>query len=180
MHRLQGARGAALTRRPALLLVHIAALVVVLDQATKCAVVLYFAHRFPLRLLGGALYLEEARNPGAAFSIAGGSTIVFTVIAAVVTVAIVRVAARLRSLPWTVCLGLVLGGAIGNLVDRVVRSPAPFRGHVVDWIDLRVWPVFNLADSAIVIGGLLGVILSMRGVPIDRRSEADASPPVAP
>ena len=123
-----------------------------------------------MRLLGGALYLEEARNPGAAFSIAGGSTILFTVIAVGVILAIVRISAKLRSLPWTVCLGLVLGGALGNLVDRLVRSPAPLRGHVVDWIDFRVWPVFNLADSAIVIGGILGVLLSMRGVPIDRRS----------
>ena len=140
-----------------------------MDQATKSAVVAYFSHHQPVRLLGGALYLEEARNAGAAFSFAGGSTILFTLIAAVVIVAIIRVSRRLVSLAWTVCLGLVLGGALGNLVDRVLRSPSPLRGHVVDWIDFRVWPVFNLADSAIVVGGALGVLLSLRGVAMDQK-----------
>lgn len=169
---MQGARGAALTRSPAVLLLHIAALVVTVDQATKCAVVSHFAHHPPVRLLGGALYIEEARNGGAAFSFAGGSTIIFTLIALGVIVAIIRASRRLQSLAWTACLGLVLGGALGNLFDRVLRSPSPLRGHVVDWIDLRVWPVFNLADSAIVVGGALGVLLSLRGVAFDQKAGA--------
>jgi signal peptidase II len=84
-----------------------------------------------------------------------------------VIVAILRTARRLRSLPWAISLGLLLGGATGNLVDRIVRAPAPLQGHVVDWIELPHWPVFNLADSAIVCGGLLAVVLAARGLQID-------------
>ena len=171
MHHVQGSRGATLRarllRRPAALLFHIAALVVVLDQGAKCAVVAYFQNHARVRLLGGALYVEEARNAGAAFSFATGSTIIFTGVAVIVTVTIARYAQRLRSLAWATCLGLVLGGAIGNLVDRVLREPAVLRGHVVDWISVGSFPVFNLADSGIVIGGVLGVLLSMRGVPLE-------------
>jgi len=86
-----------------------------------------------------------------------------------VILVIVRTAARLRSLPWALVLGLLLGGAAGNLADRLFRSPGPLRGAVVDWIDFRVWPVFNVADSAIVVGGLLAVWLSFRGIEIDGR-----------
>ncbi|MDQ6650207.1 MAG: signal peptidase II [Actinomycetota bacterium] len=145
----------------------LAAAVLAADVATKVAVVASLSARPPVRLLGGALLLREARNSGAAFSIAQGATVVFTLVAAGVVVAILRTARRLRSLPWAVALGLLLGGAAGNLVDRILRAPGPFRGHVVDWIDFRVWPVFNLADSAIVVGGLLAVLLSARGRTID-------------
>jgi signal peptidase II len=72
-----------------------------------------------------------------------------------------------------VTLGLLLGGALGNLVDRLLRSPGPLRGHVVDWIELPHWPVFNIADSAIVIGGCIAVLLAARGVPLDPASEDD-------
>ena len=85
----------------------------------------------------------------------------------VVILVILRIARRLRSGPWAVGLGMVLGGAVGNLVDRVFREPGPFRGHVVDFLELPHWPVFNLADSAIVCGGILIVILSFRGLDPD-------------
>ena len=91
----------------------------------------------------------------------------FTLIACGVVVAILRTARNLRSLPWAVCLGLLLGGALGNLADRLVRAPAPLKGHVVDWIQLPHWPVFNLADSAIVCGGILIVLLSFKGLDPD-------------
>jgi len=115
--------------------------------------------------------LHEQRNPGAAFSIAGGATVLFTLVAAVVVAVIVRTATRLTSTPWAVALGLLLGGALGNLTDRLLRDPGPLRGHVVDFVDLQwhgrsVWPVFNLADSAIVVGGLLAFYLSWRKVPL--------------
>jgi signal peptidase II len=74
-----------------------------------------------------------------------------------------------------VTLGLLLGGALGNLVDRVLRAPGPLRGHVVDWIQLPHWPVFNLADSAIVVGGCVAVLLASRGVPLDEPPETDAA-----
>ena len=94
-------------------------------------------------------------------------TIVFTCVAVAVVVVILRMARRLTSAWWAVALGLVLGGALGNLVDRLLRSPGPGRGHVVDFLELPRWPVFNLADSAIVVAGVLMVVLSARGVPHD-------------
>jgi signal peptidase II len=114
-----------------------------------------------------------SRNSGAAFSFAEGATIVFTAVAVAVVVVIARTARRLGSSSWALSLGLLLGGALGNLVDRVFRSPGPGRGAVVDFLDFRVWPVFNLADSAIVVGGLLAVLLSFRGLEIDGTRKGD-------
>jgi signal peptidase II len=121
------------------------------------------------RLLGGALYIVQARNSGAAFSVGTGATVMLTAISLVVVVIIVRAGRRMTSTAWAVSLGLVLGGALGNLIDRFFRAPSPGKGHVVDWIsvfseDGHVWPIFNLADSAIVIGGAIAVLLSVRGV----------------
>ena len=166
MRDLQDARGTPLTRYTRLLAAT-AAVVLALDVLTKHLVVSHLEHRDPVRLLGGALLLNVSRNSGAAFSFAQGATIVFTLVALAVIVVIVRTAARLGSAVWALSLGLLLGGATGNLADRLFRAPGVGRGAVVDFIDFRVWPVFNLADSAIVVGGLLAVLLSMRGVEID-------------
>jgi signal peptidase II len=150
------------------------------DLVSKLIVAAQLGDRPPVRLLGGAIYLVETRNSGAAFSLGTGATIILTLIAVVVIAVILRVARRMRSRGWAIALGLVLGGALGNLVDRIFRSPAPGRGHVVDWISLfandgRVWPVFNLADSAIVCGAVLAGVLAVRGIELDgtrgRRSE---------
>lgn len=149
-----------------------AALVFAVDLATKVLVVATLSDRAPIRLLGGILLLREARNSGAAFSFAQGATVAFTAVAVGVVVVILRTARRLRSLPWALVLGLLLGGASGNLADRLFRTPGPLRGAVVDWIDFRVWPVFNVADSAIVVGGILAVLLSFVGVEIDGRRRA--------
>jgi signal peptidase II len=138
-----------------------------LDVVTKVIVVATLQDREPIRLLGGLLTLRETRNSGAAFSIGTGYTIIFTLIAIGVVVAILRTARNLRSLPWALCLGLMLGGAFGNLTDRMLRAPSPLQGHVVDWIEVPNWPVFNLADSAIVCGGVLAVLLAARGLQID-------------
>ena len=150
-----------------------------LDLLTKYLVVEHLEHREPIRLLGGALLLAVSRNSGAAFSFAQGATVVFTAVAVAVVVVIVRTARRLGSTAWAVSLGLLLGGATGNLMDRIFRAPGPGRGAVVDFIDFRVWPVFNLADSAIVCGGLLAVLLSIRGIELDgsRKSEDDSADP---
>ena len=101
-------------------------------------------------------YLNQARNSGAAFSLGTGFTIILTAVALAVVVVIARAASRLTSRGWAVALGLVLGGALGNLGDRLFRAPGVGRGHVVDWISLfgpfdKYWPIFNLADSAIVV-----------------------------
>ena len=122
------------------------------------------------------------RNPGAAFSVGTGETAVFTVIAFGVIVYIARTARRLYSLGWAIALGLLLGGAMGNLSDRIFRAPGLFRGDVVDWIAVtRFYPIFNLADSAIVCGGILTVILAMRGQHLDgTRGDAAPAPAAAP
>ena len=169
---MQAARGASLTPL-ARLLGAIAALVLALDLLTKYLVVEHLEGEEPIRLLGGALLLSVSRNSGAAFSFAQGATVLFTAVATVVVIVIIRTARRLGSRGWAISLGLLLGGALGNLVDRVFRDPGPGRGAVVDFIDFRVWPVFNLADSAIVIGGALAVLLSFRGIELDGSHKRD-------
>jgi signal peptidase II len=125
-------------------------------------------------VLGGAIYLIQTRNSGAAFSVGTRATIVLTLVALAVVALILRTAGRMRSTGWALALGLILGGALGNLVDRIFRAPGVGRGHVVDWISLladdgHVWPIFNLADAAIVCGAILSAGLALRGVDIDGR-----------
>ncbi len=121
-------------------------------------------------MIDGVLNLRLVRNPGAAFGLAQGMTVVLTCIAVAVIAMILRTARRLRSTAWGVSLGLVLGGALGNLGDRLFRDPGPLRGHVIDFLELPRWPVFNVADSAIMTGAALMVWLSVRGIPLDRTS----------
>lgn len=153
----------------------VALAVVALDVVSKVVVVaeLPLGHQ-PVRLLGGVLYLQQTRNSGAAFSLGTGFTVILTVLAVAVVVLIVRIATRLRSTGWAIALALILGGAIGNLVDRLFRAPGVGRGHVVDWLSLfapygRYWPIFNLADSAIVCGAVLAALLALLGVDFDGR-----------
>lgn len=151
----------------------IAAVALTLDVVSKIVVVAELQGQAPIRLLGGLLTLRETRNSGAAFSIGTGATMVFTLIAFGVVIAILFTARNLRSAPWAVALGLLLGGALGNLVDRVLRAPSPLKGHVVDWIQVPYWPVFNAADSAIVCGGVLAVVLAARGLQFDGTRAVD-------
>jgi signal peptidase II len=150
-----------------------------LDILSKLLVVANLEDRqSPDRILGGAIYLDVARNSGAAFSLGTGFTIVLTLIAAAVVLIILRTASRMRSIGWAAALGLVLGGALGNLVDRVFRSPGVGRGHVVDWIsafgpDGQHWPIFNIADSAICCGAVLAAILALRGTDLDGTTARD-------
>ncbi len=157
----------------------VAVFVLAADLISKAIVVADLAGHAPIRLLGGLLTIRLLRNSGAAFSIGTSMTIVFTAIAAGVIVFILRTARKLRSLPWAITLGLLLGGATGNLSDRLFRAPGPMRGSVVDWIELPHCPVFNLADSAIVCGGVLAVLLAIRGLRIDGTREP-AGPPQPP
>jgi signal peptidase II len=149
----------------------VAVLLIVLDQVSKQLSLSYLTGREPLRLLGGAVYLNLTRNSGAAFSIGGGYTWVFPIIAVVVVSGIIWLARRLRSVPWAIAFGLVIGGAIGNLIDRLFRDPGFMRGQVVDMISLfdpagRVFPagaIFNVADSALFCGIVLAIILESTG-----------------
>ncbi|WP_116452914.1 signal peptidase II [Blastococcus litoris] len=168
-------------RRPRTrLLLSLAAAVLVTDLVTKLVVVATIEPGEDIRLLGGALYLTNLRNTGAAFSFAEGFTVLFTLVAVAVAVVIVRTARRLFSTAWAVTLGLVLGGALGNLVDRIFRDPGFLRGGVVDFLsvfgpDGNVWPVFNVADSAIVCGGILGALLALRGIEFDGSRAKDSA-----
>lgn len=160
-----------LLRKPRGLLVllfGVASVALLLDTVTKLAVVAYLEGGPPVRVLGGLIYLDVLRNPGAAFSLATGLTWLLALLALVVVGVIVWLAPKLRSTGWAIGLGLVLGGACGNLADRLFRAPGVLQGHVVDFLSVfgpngQYWPVFNLADSAIVCGGVLVVLMSLLG-----------------
>ncbi|MFP8944816.1 signal peptidase II [Streptomyces fenghuangensis] len=154
-------------RRRTVELAIVAAAAYALDLVTKILVVEKLEGHDPIEVIGTWLRFQAVRNPGAAFGIGEALTIVFTVIAAAVIVVIARIARKLYSTPWAIALGLLLGGALGNLTDRVFRSPGVFQGHVVDFIAPAHFAVFNLADSAIVCGGVLIVLLSFRGLDPD-------------
>lgn len=154
--------------RAVALLAAVAAATLAVDQVSKHLAVVELAGREPVRLLGGAVYLVLTRNSGAAFSLGQDITFVFPVVALGVAGWIGWMARRLRSLPWAVALGLVLGGALGNLIDRLFRAPGPFVGHVVDFISVfddhgQAFPVFNAADSALFCGVVLAVLLEVTG-----------------
>ncbi|WP_231618788.1 signal peptidase II [Nonomuraea sp. SBT364] len=162
-----------------------AAVLYVSDLVTKTVVLRTLEGEPPLVVIPGVLQFRVIFNSGAAFSIGTGMTFIFTFIAAGVVIAIIRTARKLRSMPWAITLGLLLGGALGNLTDRLLRYPSgfgrstQFQGHVVDFVEvlpgnfpvIDYFPVFNVADSAIVCGGILAVILAWRGYQIDGTRE---------
>ena len=145
----------------------VAAFVIVVDQVTKLLAIRYLEGQDPIDLLGGLVTLTFLRNPGAAFSFGTGYTFVFTAIATIVAVFIVRKSRQIGSIGWAIALGGLLGGAVGNLIDRVFREPALLQGHVVDWITFPNFAVFNLADASIVCSSALMVLLALRGVELD-------------
>lgn len=142
----------------------VAAGVIVLDQVTKIIAVARLEGNPSVPVIGDLLQLTFVRNPGAAFSLAGGYTIVISALAIGVSVFIVRSARTLASTWWAVVLGAILGGALGNLIDRLLREPGLLRGHVVDFLQLPNWPIFNVADMALVGAAILALILSILGV----------------
>ena len=133
----------------------------VLDVATKVWAAASLTER-TIALLGGRLLLRESRNTGAAFSIGTDRTVLISLIGIVVVAVVVRhvrgVSSRTAAAAW----GLVAGGAMGNLTDRLLRDPGPLRGGVVDWIDLGWFPSFNAADSAITTGVALLLLATLR------------------
>ncbi|WP_394855419.1 MULTISPECIES: signal peptidase II [Rhodococcus] len=145
------------------LLVVIAAVILLFDLVTKIVVVHYVKPGNPISIVGDVVTLRLVRNPGAAFSMATGMTWLLTVVAVAVVIGVIKIGRTLRSPWWALGLGLVLGGALGNLIDRFFRAPGPFQGHVVDFVSVGWWPVFNVADSSIVCGAILLVVLSLFG-----------------
>lgn len=155
-------------RRASLILAGTAVVVLLADSGTKQLALSTLNEGEPVRLLGGAVYLTLIRNSGAAFGLGSGNTWVFPLVALGVTGWICWMALRLRSVPWAISLGLVLGGALGNLTDRLFRAPGVFLGHVVDMVSLfgpygHPWPIFNLADSSLVCGVILAIALELTG-----------------
>ena len=142
----------------------VALLVWVIDQSTKWLATIRLEGKAPVQVIGDWLMLDFLRNPGAAFSVGTRSTFVFTLIAIIVAVVILRVARRLRSVWWAVALGGLLGGATGNLTDRLFRDPGFPGGHVVDFIYVKFFAVFNCADMAITGSAILMVGLALFGV----------------
>jgi signal peptidase II len=164
------------------LLALLAAGVYLLDLLTKIIVVATLSETTPAadqpKIFGGLVYFSLLRNPGAAFSMATGMTWILALVAIGVVVAIIRIAPRLRSTPWAVALGLILGGAIGNLTDRIFRSPGFLRGHVVDFVSVfgpnaEYFPAFNVADSAITVGGITLVVTVLLGIDYDGTRSRD-------
>ncbi|MFD9501608.1 signal peptidase II [Streptomyces sp. NPDC060035] len=159
--------GSGRGRRKILVLFVVAVFAYLLDLISKMIVVAKLEHQEPIEIFGDWLKFDAIRNAGAAFGMGEAFTVIFTAIAAVVIVVIARLARKLYSLPWAIALGLLLGGALGNLTDRIFRAPGVFEGAVVDFIAPAHFAVFNLADSAIVCGGILIVILSFKGLDPD-------------
>jgi signal peptidase II len=162
------------------LLITVALAVYGLDQLSKYLVLQNLAAGEPVQVLGELLQFRFVRNSGAAFSLGAGYTWIFSIVAAAVTVFIVMFASRIRSLAWATVFGLLLGGTVGNLTDRLFREPGFGSGHVIDFLQLYAFPaIFNVADMAVVSSMGLFILLTLRGVGLDgtrhvKTAEADS------
>lgn len=147
-----------------LLLLLIALPVIVVDRITKIWAEANLQLGQPQEIVGSLLQFNLVYNPGAAFSIFTDATWVFTVFAITFSVFLISFANRIVRLPWKIAAGLGLGGAIGNLIDRIINEPGIAQGHVVDFVMIPYWPIFNIADSSMSIAVVLIIIASLRGV----------------
>ena len=175
---MQAARGTSLspdsgptTHTSVRLFAIVAVLTLAVDQVSKYLAVERLQNRAPVELIPNVLSLAFYRNAGAALGTGTGFTVVQSIIAIVVCVAVVRIATRLRDRGWAIGLGLLLAGALGNLADRLFRQPSPFKGHVVDFIDYGVF-IGNVADIALTLAAIVIVWRTWRGVSIDGTREA--------
>ncbi len=166
---MQAARGTpvgpSVRRRLVFVLVALAAYAV--DQVSKLVAVDRLEGRSDVRVVGDLLQLHLTYNPGAAFSTGTGLTPLITVVAILAALAVLYYARRIGSATWAVALGLLLAGITGNLTDRLLREPGPMRGHVVDFLQLPHWPVFNVADICINVAAGLIVVQAVRGIGLD-------------
>jgi signal peptidase II len=136
----------------------------VLDRGTKILAEQHLAGRPPIRLVDDIVHLRFTTNAGGAFGLFGGQPWLFFGATVLISAVIVATSPKVASNVSAMGLGLILGGAVGNLTDRIMRGPA-VSGRVVDFIDFRIWPVFNLADSAIVIGAFVVALAAFRREP---------------
>ena len=158
----------------------IAALGYAVDVVSKVLAVARLTDRPPVPVVGDLLQLYLARNPGAAFSTGTSYTLVLTFVAIGAAAAVLVASRRLASVGWAVGLGFLMAGILGNLTDRVFRAPGPLRGHVVDFLQLPHWPIFNVADMCINAAAAVIIVQALRGVSLDgtrsRRAAGDAPP----
>ena len=155
----------ALTVRTWRTLFSVAWTIWILDLATKIWAVNNLSFKSNIKVIGELFQLTLVRNPGAAFSFATGATVFLSLFSLIVMIAILYYSPKITSRGWAVVLGLVLGGILGNLVDRIFREPGVLRGHVIDWLQIPNFPVFNIADSAIVVAALISMVLTARNIP---------------
>jgi signal peptidase II len=163
----------------ALALYGTAAAVLALDQLLKHLVVSNLAGRRPVDVIGDFVQLRYTTNSGGAFSLLTGAPLFFGIMAMVIIGGIIYASRRAQPLSLLVVLGLILGGALGNLTDRLLRGEALLRGEVVDFVKVGIWPVFNLADSCVVVGGILLALLMGRAER-DQEQRRDQDPDQAP
>ncbi len=150
-----------------LLFAAVALVLLVVDQVTKVLAVRHLTDRPDVPIVGELLQLHLTYNPGAAFSLGTRFTVVLSLLACTATVVVLWLSRRLDNRLWAVGLGFLLAGIDGNLLDRLFRDPGPFRGHVVDFLMLPNWPIFNVADMCINIGVGLILIQVLRGISLD-------------
>lgn len=134
-----------------------------LDYSTKF-LALHFLTDGPVKVIGNLLKFNLTFNSGAAFSLASSGTIFLSSFSVIMVAVIFYFSRKVKSLPWAVALGLVLGGIFGNLSDRIFRSPGGLQGEVIDWIQIPHWPVFNIADTAVVCAAVLITFLSSKNI----------------
>ncbi|MCT1956150.1 MULTISPECIES: signal peptidase II [Dermabacter] len=163
------ARAAGASARSTLIVAFaIAAIVFVLDQLSKLWAENTLEHNVAQPLVGDILKLRLIYNSGAAFGLGGSITPIITGVQIGIALAVIVVLVRsVRSRAWAISLSLLLGGALGNIVDRLFRDPGPLTGHVVDFLELPHWPIFNVADIAVTSGAVLLVLLTLVNVPLD-------------
>jgi signal peptidase II len=166
--------------RSLVLFASLAAVGYAVDVVSKVLAVARLTDQPPVPVVGDLLQLYLARNPGAAFSTGTSYTLVLTFVAIAAAVAVLVASRRLASTGWAIGLGFLMAGILGNLTDRVFRAPGPLRGHVVDFLQLPHWPIFNVADMCINVAAAVIIIQALRGVSLDgtrsRRASDDASP----
>ena len=155
------------SRRGPVLMLAVAAVIVAIDQISKVLAVVNLENSRPIELVGETVRLVLLRNPGAAFSMGTEFTMVLSVVATVVVAGLLWFSRRVHSRWWAWGLGLILGGAAGNLVDRYFRAPGILEGHVVDFVSIGWWPVFNVADSCLVAGVIVVAVAVFRNIDFD-------------
>jgi signal peptidase II len=146
-------------------------LVLGLDQLTKALALAHLTPGEPVDVIGGLLKFNLIRNPGAAFSLGAGYTPVISVIQIAVALGVIYLSRKLGSVGWAIAFGLLFGGAVGNITDRIFREPSPFHGHVVDFLQTPHWAIFNVADMAVTSAAILLVIQTLRGIRLDGTRE---------